>query len=126
VRRVVLHPSAFLGWFGSDGARRSLRSEYEAGALDVVVPRSFVADTLAALAAAGWPADRLTRVAVEIGRLGFRSQDPPADALAGWLYRGLDASPAGYAALAEALDVPLAVVDESLRAATAALSRADA
>jgi hypothetical protein len=126
VRRVVLHPSSFLTWFEGDGAHGSLRSEYEAGALDVVVPPTFVADTMAVLATAGWPASRLARVAVEIDRLAFRSQDPPPDALAGWLGRGLDASPAGYAALAEALDLPLAVADESLRAATAARPRADA
>ena len=123
MRRVVLHPSAFLAWFANDG--NTLRSEYEAGALDVVTPRTFVADAMATLAAAGWPTDRLARVAVEIGRLGFRSQDPPPEALAGWLGRGLDASSAGYAALAEALDLPLAVSDEALRAATRTLPRAD-
>ena len=125
MRHVVLHPSAFLDWFRGDDAGSTLRSEYEAGALDVVAPRSFAADTMALLAADAWPPDRLARMAVEVGRLGFRLQDPPPPALAGWLGRGLAASPAAYAALAEALDLPLAVKDDGLRAATSVLAHDD-
>ena len=119
MRRVVLHPSAFVDWMGGD--KPPLRADFEAGQLTVIVPASFVAETLSLLAAAGWPADRITRAAGEIRRLGFQTTEPPDSELASWLVRGLSASPAGYAALASWLEIPIAVTDPAIRAAVRTL-----
>jgi hypothetical protein len=113
VRRVVLHPSAFVDWFGGS----ELRADFEAGQLLVVVPTSFVADTMGLLAARGWPADRIERAAGEIRLLGFQLTEPPDSELAMWLARGKPSAAATYAALASSLDTPIAVRDEELRRA---------
>jgi hypothetical protein len=116
VRRIVIDPAALLGWFGGGGPHRSLRAEYEAGALTVLAPRHLVADVLGELAARDEPApDRLARIAGELERLGIQLQDPPLAELAGWLAQGLDPRRAAYAALAASLDVPLAAADADLR-----------
>ncbi len=113
MRRVVLHPSAFADWF-TDGAS-PLRTEFEAGNLDVIVPNSFVADALGELAARGWTKDRLGHAGEAVARIGFRVMEPPAPELAVWLVRGVPASVASYAALASWLDVPIAVSDPELQ-----------
>jgi hypothetical protein len=113
VKRVVLHPSAFADWFEGDGTL--LRTEFEHGRLDVVVPSSFVADAMGEFAARSWSEDRLRRAGDEIRRIGFRVIDAPPSELAGWLTRGMPASVACYAALASWLDAPIAVSDPELR-----------
>ena len=115
MRRVVLHPSAFADWF-TDGST-PLRSEFEAGQLDVIVPNSFVVDAMGVLASRGWPKPKLARGGEEIARIGFRIMEAPTSEVAGWLVRGVPASIASYAALASWLDVPIAVADEELRTA---------
>ncbi len=116
MRRIVIDAAALLAWFGGDGPHRSLRAEYEAGALTVLAPRHLVADVLGELAARDEPApDRLARMAGELQRLGIQLQDPPLTELAGWLAQGLDPRRAAYAALAASLDVPLAAADADLR-----------
>jgi hypothetical protein len=120
VRRVVLHPSAFVVWFDR-AAQSPLRAEFEGGNLDILVPHSFIGDSLEAFAASGWPAHRLKPLADGIRRLGLRFGDAPVSELAVWLVRGLSASDAAYAALASWHDVPLAVHDDRLRAATSIL-----
>ena len=116
MRRIVIDPPALLAWFGGDGPHRSLRAEYEGGALTVLAPRHLVADVLGELTSREAPApDRLARIAGELQRLGFQLQDPPVEELAGWLARGLEPRMAAYAALAASLDVPLAAADADLR-----------
>ena len=118
MRRIVIDPAALLTWFGGEGPHRSLRAEYEGGALTILAPRHLVADVLGELAARDVQApDRLARIAGELQRLGMQLQDPPATELAEWLARGLDARRAAYAALAASLDVPLAAADAELRRA---------
>jgi predicted nucleic acid-binding protein len=106
-----------------------LRAEYEQGLLGVVVPRRLTADVLAVIArTSDGPADRLTRVAAEVDRLGFEIRDPPIDELASWLAQGLTTRQATYAALASSLDLPLVTDDSELRrrARTVARSPSDA
>jgi hypothetical protein len=114
VRRVVLHPSAFVAWFGANPP--ALRREFETGRLEIVVPPSFVVDALGALAEAGWSAAQLEKGGSELDRIGFRQMDPPIAELASWLGRGLPLSAAAYAALASWFDVPIAIGDQALRA----------
>ena len=116
MKRIVIDPAALLTWFGGDGPHRSLRAEYEVGALTVLAPRHLVADVLGELALRDDPApDRLARIAGELQRLGIQLQDPPVAELAAWLAEGLDPRRAAYAALATSLDVPLAAADADLR-----------
>ena len=117
MKRVVLHPSAFVDWLGGS----ELRADFEAGQLAVVVPTWFVADTMGLLATSGWPKDRIERAAAEVRRLGFQLTEPPDSELAMWLVRGLPASVAGYAALASWLDIPIAVTDPDLKRAVRTL-----
>ena len=113
MKRVVLDPGGFLAWFAVDG--RPLRAEYEAGALEVHVPRSFGLDALERIArerSSG--AEDLARLADDIERLGFREHDvSPVDA-APHLQRGRTASQAAYVALSVRLDLPLITDDARL------------
>ena len=129
MRRVVIGPSAFLGWFGADGPGRRLREEYEQGALVVTVPRVFALSVLETAALRGtWSAHRLHRLASEIQHVGFELRDPPSAELAAWLARGLNGSQAAHAALASALDLRLVTADPKLLrvAASFAISPANA
>ena len=84
---------------------------------------------LAALTASDeWLADSLVRVAAEVDRLEFALHEPPIDAVAAWMARGLTADQAGNAALASTLDLRLITDDPELlrRAGTVARSIADA
>jgi predicted nucleic acid-binding protein len=121
MRRVVLDAHAFVGWFGSeDEAARTLRREYEAGALRVHVPSQFPAEVLELAASRGISADGLRRLAAEIERVDFEVRDAPTAELAVWLARGVGARHARYAALAASLEVPLVSTDpELLRVASA-------
>ena len=121
MKRVVLHPSAFADWFEDGGTR--LRTEFEAGQLDVIVPISFVADALGAgeprlVEGAPRPCRRKLR------RIGFRLMEPPASALAEWLVRGVSAPVANRAALASWLDIRIAASDDALRKALKTLPQA--
>lgn len=110
----MLHPSAFVHWIGGGS---KLRADFEAGHLAVVVPTSFVADTLGLLAACGWPVDRIERAAGEVRRLGFQLSEPPDSELAMWLGRGTPSAAATYAALASWLDIPIAVTNPDVKRA---------
>ena len=121
MRRVVLHPSAFVDWIGGGN---SLRVEFEARQIQVVVPVSFVTDTMGLLAARGRPADRIVRAAGEIRRLGFQVTQPPDTELAMWLVRGMPPATAPYAALASWLDLPIAASDPELEIAFRTFPRA--
>lgn len=114
MRRIVLHPSAFVAWFEPPDGGPSSRRDFEAGMLEVVVPPAFTTDLLATTAAQGWTTERMTRLAAQVDRLGFESAAPSAAELAPWLARGLDASQAAYAAVAAARELPVSTDDQSL------------
>jgi len=123
VRRLVLDAHAFLAWFGPNAPGSALRAEYEAGQLRVIVPTSFELDVLEGAARAGWSAQRLTRLAVELRHLKFEPLAPPSGELAAWLARGLTGGQAAYAALASAHDLPLAASDSALVEQAASVAR---
>jgi hypothetical protein len=124
MRRIVIDPGAFLTWFAPNGPGRVMRAEYEAGTLAVRVPSVFALGVLALASSRGLDVDRLERLAGELARIGFETQDPPASALARWLARGLDATRAPYPALAADADLRLASNDEeTLRVASALAER---
>lgn len=127
MRRIVLDAYAFMTWFGRDGRGRGLRAEYEAGGLAVLVPASFRADVLElASSRQRLPPAALERLAGEIDRIGFVTEDPPSAELARWLGRGCDGRRASYAALASAEDLPLLSDDaDTLRVASSVARGAD-
>ena len=121
MRRVVVDAGVVLGWFDAASPHRSLRAEYEAGTLAVIGPRSLIADALGALAERGTPPDRMARIGEELQRIGLQLQDPPMEALATWLAKGLAPGRAAYPALAASLEVPLVSDDPELRRVAAEL-----
>lgn len=120
MRRVVVDAGVLLAWFDAGSPHRSLRAEYEAGALAVIGPRGLIAEALGLLAARGdLDRERLSRVGAELQRIGLQLQDAPMAELAAWLARGLPPHRAAYPALAAALEVPLVTDDPELRRAAA-------
>lgn len=111
----MVDPGVLLAWFDAGSPHRSLRAEYEAGALAVIGPRGLVAEVLGTLAERGVSAERLARVGAELHRVGLQLQDPPMPELAAWLAKGLAPHRAAYPALAASLAVPLVTDDPELR-----------
>lgn len=115
MRRVVVDAGVLLGWFDAASPHRALRTEYEAGTLAAIAPRGLVAEALGILAERGVPPASLARIGSDLHRIGLQLQDPPMEALATWLAKGLAPGRAAYAALAASLDVPLVTDDPDLR-----------
>ena len=115
MRRIVLDPAAFLGWFsdGEDGA--AMRADYEDGSLSVFVPEVFDAHLLEVAAPRLAAPDRLARLAHAVERVGFVRRAPRVDLVTARLASGWPMLAAQYAALAEELEVPLAAADPELR-----------
>ena len=110
-----------LGWFDAASPHRSLRAEYEAGTLAAIAPRGLVAEALGTLASQGVAQESLARIGEELERIGLQLQDPPVEALATWLAKGLAPGRAAYPALAASLEVPLVTDDPELRRVAAGL-----
>lgn len=123
MRRVVIDAGVLLGWFDATSPHRSLRAEYEAGTLAVIAPRGLVAESLGMLAEQGVPQESLARVGAELERIGLQLQDPPVEALAAWLAKGLAPGRAVYPALATSLEIPLVTDDPELRHAASGIPR---
>lgn len=123
MRRVVVDAGVLLGWFDATSSHRSLRAEYEAGTLAVIAPRGLVAESLGMLAERGVPQESLARIGTELQRIGLQLQDPPMEALAAWLAKGLAPGRAAYPALAASLEIPLVTDDPELRNAASAMPR---
>lgn len=121
MKRLVIDAGALVGWFDGTGEHRALRTEYEAGTVTLIAPRGVVADALGILAARGVGQEPLARIGAELQRIGIQLQDPPMEALARWLTRGLHPDRAAYPALAESLEVPLVTDDPELRRVAAAV-----
>jgi len=122
VTRVVLDPAAFLEWFDPDpGPGARLRTAYESGSLGVVVPRDFSLHLLDAARERVRGADGLARLAEAVERVGFDRREAPVDLVAARVASGWPLRAAQYAALAEALDVPLVAGDPELRQRAAPL-----
>lgn len=113
MKRVVLDPGGLLAWFGDEG--RALRAHYEAGGLEVHVPRGFALDVLERAAAEQLTTpDHLAQLADELERLGFAQHEVSAVDAAEHLEPGRGARQAAYVALAERLDLPLVTADSAL------------
>jgi predicted nucleic acid-binding protein len=123
MRRVVVDAGVLIGWFDAGSPHRSLRAEYEAGTLAVIGPRGLIADVLGALSQRDIQAEQVARVGAELQHIGLQLQDPPMEALAAWLAKGLAPGRAAYPALAASLEVPLLTDDPELRRATAGILR---
>lgn len=121
MRRLVVDATALLGWFDAASPHRTLRSEYEAGGLTVIGPRTLVADALGALAEQGVPPEALVQIGAELQRIGLQHHDPPMEELARWLSEGLAPGRAAYPALAASLEVPLVTDDPQLRRVAATI-----
>lgn len=121
MRRVVVDAGVLLGWFDPASAHRALRAEYEAGTLTVIAPQGLVAEALGMLAEQGVPPESLARIGTELHRIGLQLQDPPMEALATWLGKGLPAARAAYPALAASLEIPLVTDDSELRSVAAGI-----
>lgn len=115
MRRVVIDAAAFLAWFRGDAESLSLRREFEAGELTLIVPIAFTPDVMGLAAGLGWSADRLTRLGDAVASLPIERVEPSTGLLAVWLARGLEPRLAAYAALAEETGRPLVARDEELR-----------
>jgi hypothetical protein len=123
VKRVVVDAGILLAWFQAGSPHRALRADYEAGKLAVIGPRALIADALGTLAERGMPPDRLARIGAELQRIGLQLQDPPMEALAMWLGKGLPPGRAAYPALAASLEIPLVSDDPELGRVAAAIPR---
>jgi len=123
MRRLVVDAGVLLGWFDAASPHRSLRAEYEAGTLAVIAPRGLIAEALGELATREVPPDALARIGGELQRIGLQLQDPPMEALAGWLAKGVAPGRAAYPALAASLEVPLVTDDPELRELAGSLAR---
>lgn len=123
MRWIVLDTTVLLSWFTADGAGRSLRREYEAGVLGIVVPPSLTTDFIGALAAdRERSTEALVQAAAEVDRLAFEVRRPAVEDTVRWIARGLSPQDAPYAALASHLELPLMTANDDVlrRAATVA------
>lgn len=124
MRRIVLDAPGFVSWFGPNATGRLLRTEYEAGALAIHVPPSFVADVLVTLERRlRLSNETLASIAEQLTRLRFEAREPSPSDVARWVTRGLDASQASYAALASQSDMPLVSDDPELLRHAASVAR---
>ena len=118
MRDVVLDASVVLKWFRGANERhvdeaRALRAAYEAGELVVWAPPLLHLELLN-VAGRRWQLDedRLVTLAGALDDLGFELLEPPLEAVARWIARGLTAYDAAYVAVAEAASVRLVTDDE--------------
>ena len=102
VREVVLDASVVLKWFRGAKERhvdeaRALRAAYEAGELVVWAPPLLHLEILN-VAGRRWQLDedRLVTLAGALDDLGFELLEPPLEAIARWIARGLTAYDAAY------------------------------
>lgn len=116
--QAVLDASVLLKWFGphergADEAR-ALRTAYEDGDLEVLIPSLALLEILNTAARKwGQRAEVLIELALELDDLGFAVLEPDLSRVAGWAGRGLTAYDATYVALAEQHGVSL-ITDDSV------------
>ncbi len=121
---VVLDASVVLKWFREEGERhlepsRSLRAEFEAGALIVIAPTLL---PLEIINVAGrrwrWPETAVVELADALDEVGFELLEPELSRVAQWTGRGLTSYDATYVAVAEASGAAL-ITDDDLIARVA-------
>lgn len=114
----MLDSSVVLKWFREEseaevGAARSLRAEFRAGRLAVVVPPLLELELLNVAARAWrWNEARLVRLVTAIKHLGLERREPELNRVAHWAGLGLTAYDAVYVALAELAGIELITDDD--------------
>jgi predicted nucleic acid-binding protein len=128
VRDRVLDSSVVVKWFRAEGERhisaaRSLRAEFESGALMIFAPRLL---QLEILNAAGrrwrWSEAELLTLAETLDQLNFEIIEPEASRVALWIARGLTAYDAAYLAVSEQGGLRLVTDDEGILAVAGSLA----
>ena len=116
MRECVLDASVVLEWFsGAPGPAASLRTEFESGALEVVVPSLIHLEILNVAGRRwGWTAEALQDLAEALEDLSFDLVEPELTAAARWVGVGLTAYDAAYVAVAEAGSLPLITNDRTI------------
>lgn len=127
---TVLDASVVLKWFrGEDerhlAAARSLRAEFEAGALAVLAPPLLRLELVNVAARRwGWGEEALEALAAALEQVGFQFAEPELGRVARWAARGLTAYDAAYVALAEAEAIRLITDDDLIVAVAPAVATA--
>ncbi len=122
MNELVLDASVILKWFRSEGethagAARSLRREFEAGQLIVVLPSLAHIEILNVAGRRwSWHEDQLVELAEALDGLRFQPVQPDLRSVARWTARGLTAYDAAYVAVAETTNIQLVTDDEYILA----------
>ena len=129
MNEVVLDASVVLKWFAGEGEAgsaqaRTVRAQYEAGSLFVVVPSLMF---LEMVNVAGrrwlWEEPQLLELAGALDDLGFDIAEPKLRSVAAWTARGLSAYDSAYVALAEERGLELLTDDEKVLEVASVLAR---
>jgi predicted nucleic acid-binding protein len=118
VTDAVLAASVVLKWFREEGepgleAAASLRRDFEAGELLVLVPSLLFLEVVNVAGRRwGWDEQALVELAGALDALGFELVEPDLARVGSWTARGLTAYDAAYVAVAETAGVDLITADE--------------
>lgn len=116
---VVLDASVLLKWFHTQEEPRveeakGLKSRFESGELNVLVPSLLWLEVLNVAARLRWTGKQLERLAARLGALGFVVVEPDLVRVARWAAAGLTAYDAAYLAVAEQTGAQLITDDEEI------------
>lgn len=128
MREVALDASVVLKWFRSEGeenteAARALRSQFEAGELQVFAPPLLWLEIINVAARRWrWELAQLEQLAAFLAELGFRVVEPELRDVARWSAEGLTAYDAAYVALAEEAGIELITDDREIERVAAPIA----
>lgn len=120
MNELVLDASVVLKWFADEGEEgfpqaRSVRDQYEAGGLLVVVPSLMFLEVLNIAGRRwSWGEPQLLELAGALDDLGFDVAEPELRSVAAWAARGLTAYDSACVALAEERGVQLLTDDQQV------------
>ena len=126
---LVLDASVVLRWFAEEGGEgaaqaRTVRGQYEAGGLLVVVPSLMFLEVLNIAGRRwSWGESELLQLAGALDDLGFDVAEPELRSVAEWTGRGLTAYDSVYVALAAERGVQLLTDDQQVLRLAADLAR---
>lgn len=129
MNELVLDASVVLKWFADEGEvgfqqARTVRGQYEAGGLLVVVPSLMFLEVINIAGRRwSWGEPQLLELAGALDDLGFDVAEPELRSVAAWTARGLTAYDSTYVALAEERGVQLLTDDQQVLDLAAGLAR---